>query len=140
LVRRDDWAGSLAGLPLELQILDPRGMLVQRNRLALPASGLLTDDFTSSEVSPAGQHIPSLHLIGEQQRRIPLGDTRFKVRDFAPDRMKVAASLSAAPVKGWIAPDAVTAKVDAQHLFGAPASDRRVVADLRLTPGQAAFS
>src|SRR5690606_18959443 len=94
LVRRDDWAGSLAGLPLELQIFDPRGMLVQRKRLDLPASGLLTDDFTSSEVSPAGEYIASLNLIGEQQRRIPLGDTRFKVRDFEPDRMKVAASLS----------------------------------------------
>ncbi len=140
LVRRDDWGGSLAGLPLELQILDPRGLLVQRQRLDLPASGLLTASFASSEVAPAGEYVASLNLIGEQQRRIPLGDTRFKVRDFEPDRMKVAASLSAAPVRGWIAPDAVTAKVDAQHLFGAPASDRRVVADLRLTPGQAAFS
>lgn len=140
LVRRDDWAGSLAGLPLELQIFDPRGMLVQRKRMDLPASGLLTDDFVSSEVAPAGEYVASLALIGEQQRRIPLGDTRFKVRDFEPDRMKVAASLSAAPVKGWIAPEAVAATVDAQHLFGAPASDRRVVADLRLTPGQATFA
>jgi uncharacterized protein YfaS (alpha-2-macroglobulin family) len=43
-------------------------------------------------------------------------------------------------VIGWITPEAVKAKVSAMHLFGAPASDRRVAGKLYLSPGFAAFA
>jgi len=63
----------------------------------------------------------------------------FKVRDFEPDRMKVSLSLHDTPVQGWIPPDQVVAKVTAMHLFGAPASGRRVTAKMSLSPTLAAF-
>ena len=139
IVRTSNWLGQLQGLPVELLIRDPRGQTVLQQSIKLSASGFETLDFVSSEAAPAGTYSATLSLIGEQERRTDLGSVNFKVRDFEPDRMKVSASLSANPVTGWIAPTAVQAKVKALHLFGAPASARRVTADMILAPAYAAF-
>ncbi|MGL4316457.1 MAG: alpha-2-macroglobulin family protein [Pseudomonas sp.] len=139
IVRSADWKGQLQGLPVELDVRDPRGQSVLRQQLKLSASGFESLDFASSEAAPAGTYSASLSLIDKDERRIDLGSTEFKVRDFEPDRMKVTASLAPQPVKGWIAPEQVQAKVKAMHLFGAPASARRVTADMILAPAYAAF-
>jgi alpha-2-macroglobulin len=139
LVRTGNWLGQLQGLPVELVIRDPRGQSVLQQSLKLSASGFEALDFVSSEAAPAGTYSATLSLIDNQNRRTDLGSVNFKVRDFEPDRMKVSASLAASEVKGWIAPAAVQAKVKALHLFGAPAADRRVTADMTLAPAYAAF-
>ncbi|MBV7582265.1 alpha-2-macroglobulin [Pseudomonas sp. PDM33] len=139
IVRQSDWKGQLQGLPLELQITDPRGMTIVRQRLTLSASGFETYDFASSEVAPAGDYTANLSLIGQDQRRIALGSTSFKVRDFEPDRMKVSLSLSDVPVAGWLAPQQVAARLKALHLFGAPASDRRITGRMVLSPTYVSF-
>lgn len=140
IVRTGNWLGQLQGLPVELVIRDPRGQSVLQQSLKLSASGFEALDFVSSEAAPAGTYSATLSLIDPQNRRSDLGSVNFKVRDFEPDRMKVSASLSANPVTGWIAPSAVHAKVKALHLFGAPASQRRVTADMTLAPAYAAFA
>src|SRR4029079_7957484 len=63
-----------------------------------------------------------------------LGTTTFKVQEFEPDRMKVQLELAAAPIAGWLRPEDVTARITVAHLFGAPASNRRVEGELSLTP------
>ena len=139
IVRSADWRGQLRGLSVELDIRDPRGQSVLRQSLKLSASGFETLDFTSSEAAPAGTYSATLRLIDDNGRRSELGSTEFKVRDFEPDRMKVKVSLAEKPMKGWIAPTAVQARLKAMHLFGAPASDRRVTAEMTLSPAYAAF-
>ncbi|HLD68075.1 MAG TPA: MG2 domain-containing protein, partial [Pseudomonas sp.] len=139
IVRAANWSGQLQGLPVELEVRDPRGQSALRQRLTLSGSGFETLDFPSSEAAPAGTYTASLSLIEENQRRTELGSVDFKVRDFEPDRMKVSASLAKAPVKGWIAPEQVEARVKAMHLFGAPAAGRRVSAAMTLSPAYAAF-
>ncbi|MGF6111282.1 alpha-2-macroglobulin family protein [Pseudomonas frederiksbergensis] len=139
IVRSGNWKGGLQGLPVELKILDPRGMEVIRQPLKLSASGFESFDFASSEVAPAGDYTATLQLIGEKQSRTDLGSVSFKVRDFEPDRMKVSLTLHDTPVVGWIPPDQVVAKVTALHLFGAPATGRRVTAKMSLNPTAAAF-
>lgn len=139
IVRSADWRAQLQGLPVELQVRDPRGQSVLRQALQLSSSGFESLDFVTSEAAPAGTYNASLHLIDEQQRRTELGSVEFKVRDFEPDRMKVSASLVKTPVKGWVAPQQVEARVKAMHLFGAPASARRVTAEMTLSPAYAAF-
>ena len=111
IVRSGDWKGALQGLPVELQITDPRGLEVIRQPLKLSTSGFETFDFPSSEVAPAGEYTATLQLIGQKNTRTDLGSVSFKVRDFEPDRMKVSLSLHDTPVLGWIPPDQVVAKV-----------------------------
>ncbi|WP_447752959.1 alpha-2-macroglobulin [Pseudomonas nicosulfuronedens] len=139
IVRQGNWQGRLQGLPLELQITDPRGMTIVRQSLTLSASGFETYDFASSEVAPAGDYTATLSLIGADQQRITLGSSSFKVRDFEPDRMKVSLSLSDTAVTGWLAPQQVSAKLKALHLFGAPASDRRISGRMILSPAYVSF-
>ncbi|HQQ62661.1 MAG TPA: alpha-2-macroglobulin [Pseudomonadales bacterium] len=139
LVRTADWLGQLKGLPLELDITDPRGAMTQHNNIALSDSGFDAVDFTSSEVAPAGEYQANLYLIESNHYRTHLGSTRFTVRDFEPDRMKVDASLSELPVQGWIKPQDVKGLVRARHLFGAPASGRTVKAEFSLDPVFPAF-
>lgn len=140
IVRTANWQGQLAGLPLTLQVTDPRGVSAQENTLALSASGFESVDFTSTETAPAGEYQASLYLMKANNERELLGSTKFVVRDFEPDRMKVSVSLSNIVSSGWIAPDQVTAIVQARHLFGAPASGRDVKASMRLDPILPSFS
>lgn len=139
IVRRSDWQGELQGLPMELVVTDPRGMAVMRQPFQLSGQGFETVDFTSSEAAPAGTYTASLVLIGSQQRRVSLGNVEFSVRAFEPDRMKVGLSLAQDGPQGWLSPRQVQAKVKALHLFGAPASGRRVGAELSLSPAFADF-
>src|SRR5690606_8715391 len=81
IVRSGDWQGMLAGLPVELMVRDPRGLPVQTRRFELDANGFSAHDFISSEVAVAGEYTASLSLISDNQRRISLGETRFKVRE-----------------------------------------------------------
>ncbi|HSX90850.1 MAG TPA: alpha-2-macroglobulin [Pseudomonas sp.] len=140
IVRAANWAGQLSGLPVELDVRDPRGQSVLRQQLKLSSSGFEALDFHSSEAAPAGTYTASLNLIDDQGRRSELGSSEFKVRDFEPDRMKVSTTLAKTPIKGWIAPSEVEAKVKALHLFGAPAAGRRVTAEMILAPAYAAFA
>lgn len=134
IVRTANWQGQLAGLPLTLQVTDPRGVSAQESTLALSASGFESVDFTSAEAAPAGEYQASLYLMKANNERELLGSTKFIVRDFEPDRMKVNVTLSDIVSSGWITPEQVKAVVQARHLFGAPASGRDVKASMRLDP------
>ncbi|WP_323166408.1 MG2 domain-containing protein, partial [Pseudomonas bubulae] len=78
IVRSGNWKGALQGLPVELQITDPRGLEVIRQPLKLSASGFESFDFPSSEVAPAGDYTATLQLIGQKQTRTDLGSVNFK--------------------------------------------------------------
>lgn len=140
IVRTANWQGQLAGMPLLLQITDPRGVVALEQAVTLSGSGFEAVDFSSSDVAPAGDYQASLYLPKRNNERELLGSTTFTVRDFEPDRMKVSASLAAGAVAGWIAPEQVAAVVRARHLFGAPASGRSVKTSMRLDPLLPSFS
>lgn len=141
VVRSFDWQSQLGGLPVEVRVIDPRGKLVQESRFNLSKTAFEAVEFTSSPNAPSGVYTAKLFLqssVRTDQDRL-LGHVTFNVRDFEPDRMKVSASLFGAAVQGWIKPEEVQAKVTAIHLFGAPASDRRVITEMRLTPAYTRF-
>lgn len=140
LVRATDWNTPLAGLPLELTVLDPRANLASRERVSPDAAGMLAFDFTPSESAASGAWTFDLALIGDDQRRIPIGNTTVQVREFAPDTMRVRATLSAPPGRGWIKPDALRATVAVENLFGTPAQGRRVEARMMLRPAFPSFA
>ena len=139
IVRAAAFNSALAGVPVDVEITDPRGAVVFNERRSLPASGLDTVDFSSSDVAPAGDYSANLYLVKDTHRNAQLGAVAFKVRDFEPDRLKVNLTLAGGAVTGWTHPDTVQATVQARHLFGAPAPDRRVTAEMRLSPAFPAF-
>ncbi len=140
LTRTADWKASLAGLPLDVEITDSRGLVVSRTRLTLSADSFDEVTFTSGPASPTGTYEAVAYLASDERRRVQIGSTAFRVQEFEPDRLKVQLELAGTPFAGWLKPDDVTAKVTVAHLFGEPAGNRRVEGDLSLTPALPRFA
>lgn len=140
ILRTQDWKSALEGIPLELEITDPRGMAVFHQTFAAKATGFNELQWQTQISSPTGTYSASVYLIKSGYRDHVLGSTNIRVQEFEPDRLKVSASLSPQPVIGWISPEKVTAKVDAMNLFGTPATNRRVTGEMTLSPAVPSFS
>jgi alpha-2-macroglobulin len=140
ITRTADWKSSLTGLPLEVEVSDAGGMIVSRNSLKLSATAFDEISYTSQPASPTGTYQATAYLIKDDKRREVLGSTSFKVQEFEPDRMKVRLDLSDKLVEGWLTPDDVKARVTAAHLFGEPASNRRIEGEMSLTPALPRFA
>ncbi|WP_081413108.1 alpha-2-macroglobulin [Chitinilyticum aquatile] len=139
IVRTASWKGELAGLPLEVEVTDPRGLPVYKQAVKLDATGFDTVDFASSDTSVAGEYQMGVYLVKDGQRGEQIGSGTFTVRDFEPDRLKVNATLGKGKTEGWLKPEEVTAQVSVLQLFGAPAAGRRVESEMVLSPTIPAF-
>jgi uncharacterized protein YfaS (alpha-2-macroglobulin family) len=134
------WGTATAGLPLQIDILDPRGLTVKRETIKLPADGLIETAYTTQDTAPTGSYTVNLHLVRDGQAGMQIGSTTVKVQEFQPDRLKVNARLSNGPAEGWLSPNDLKALVEARNLFGTPAPNRRVTAELTLSPAFPAFT
>ncbi len=140
IVKAPDWRAPLAGVPLEAVVTDPRGLEVQKERVALPASGFAEMSYRTDENGQTGSWMASLYLVEANGKRGALvGSTTVRVQEFLPDRMRIAAHLSAERAEGWVSPKDLGARVSLQNLFGTPAESRRIAAEVTLAPAQPAF-
>lgn len=139
IVKAEHWSVPLAGIPLQAEILDARGLVAQRSTLNVGPGGFNELSYTTQEASPTGPYTVNLYTVKNGKTAQLLGSTKVKVEEFQPDRMKVAARFSQPPAAGWIHPKDLQAIVNAQNLYGAPAEARRVEAELTLKPALAAF-
>ena len=139
IVRAVDWTKPLVGVPLEVEITDPRGLSVQRSKLKLGAVGFEEISYTPQESAPTGTWTINLSLVKSNGENQTLGSTTVQVKEFLPDRMKATATLSQPVTEGWVRPDALSVKFSLQNLFGTPAQNRRVEATLTLQPVFPAF-
>ena len=134
ITRTADWTTSIRGVPIDLEITDPRGILVSRSQIKASAASFDEIAYTSPVSAPTGTYEAVAYLVSNPSRRVQLGSTTFRVQEFEPDRLKVELELSSGPVPGWLTPSQVNARIRVAHLFGEPASGRRVDGVLSLTP------
>jgi uncharacterized protein YfaS (alpha-2-macroglobulin family) len=139
IVRAASWTRDVAGIPLEADIVDPRGVTVKQVPLKMDDSGFGELAYTPSETAPTGTWTVNLYIVRDGKADTQIGNTTVQVKEFLPDRMKVEAKLSSQVPEGWVKPDNLKGLVDAQNLFGTPAADRRVEASLTLRPAWPAF-
>ena len=139
ITKTADWSKELAGIPLESEVLDSRGLTVARERFKLPASGFAELTHATADTAPAGTYTVNLYIVKDDRPDAQIGTTTVRVQEFEPDRMKVTARLSAQSVDGWVSPKDLKALVNVQNLFGTPAEHRRVEATVTLTPAFPAF-
>lgn len=140
IVRTQDWKAALAGIPVEAEVTDPRGLTLLRKSLQLTHSGFQEINWSTQVSAPTGTYNIALYLMKNGRRDVQLGSTTVRVQEFEPDRLKVRATLSAGEVAGWIAPEQVKAQVNAMNLFGTPAINRRVTGDMTLAPAIPEFA
>lgn len=139
IVRAANWTRDVAGIPLQAEIVDPRGVTVKQVPLKMDDSGFGELAYTPSETAPTGTWTINLYILRDGKADTQIGNTTVQVKEFLPDRMKVEASLSSQVAEGWVKPDKLKGLVDAQNLFGTPAANRRVEATLTLRPAWPAF-
>jgi len=140
IVRAAEWSHGSAGVPLQAEIVDPRGVTVKAQPLALDASGFGELSYTPAETAPTGAWSVNLYIAHNGESVKQIGTTTVQVKDFQPDSMKVKATLSQQATEGWVKPGQLQAMVDAQNLFGTPAAHRRVEGKLTLRPAWPAFA
>ncbi len=139
IVKAASWAKAVAGLPLEVDVTDPRGLSVSREKIKLGAGGFNELSHATQENSPTGNYTFNLFTVKDGTAHTQLGSVTVRVQEFLPDRMKVVAKLSNELAEGWVTPRDLKAKVNVQNLFGTPATHRRVEATLTLQPAFPAF-
>jgi len=139
IVRAASWTRSVAGIPLQAEIVDPRGVTARRVPLSMDEAGFGELAYAPAEAAPTGTWTVNLYIVKDGRPGAQIGSTTVQVKEFLPDRMKVAAKLSPQLPEGWVKPDQLKALVDAQNLFGTPAAGRRVEGALTLRPAWPAF-
>ena len=134
IVRAADWAKPLTGIPLQADITDARGIVVESRKLRLSAAGLRGTPIRDAESAPTGGWNVNLYIVKDGKADAQIGSVAVQVKEFMPDRMKAEARLSQSVVDGWVKPDGLKALFTLQNLFGTPAQNRRVEATLTLHP------
>ena len=140
IVKPADWKTSLEGVPLEVEILDARGLPVKRQKLRLSASGFEEITHTTQDTSPTGTYTFNVYIVKDKEIAGLLGSTTVRVQEFLPDRMKITAHLSTERIEGWVSPNQLKGLVSLANLFGTPAVNRRVSASIGLFPAYPSFS
>ena len=140
IVRSSDWAQSTAGIPLQLEVIDARGLTVRRDKIKLPESGFGELRHPTLDTAPAGTYTINLSLIKKDHADTVIGSTTVRVQDFEPDRLRMNVHFSETSNDGWVAPDDLAVQVSLQNLFATPAEDRRIRGFMSLTPGVLKFA
>ena len=140
IVKQHNWLGNLAGVPLELDITDPRGQQVESRVIRCDATGFLESSYATRETSLTGQYTADLYLARSGNDKTLLGEESFRVKDFLPDRLKITAQLVGEIPEGWIAQKGLQASVTLRNLYGSVATGNRIKGKLTLTPSQFGFA
>jgi len=139
IVRSQDWKRSMQGVPLRLEVVDPRGILIRDEPFAPGAAGFSEVRHTTRPSSPAGNYRVSISLERPRGGRDLIGSTVVQVREFLPDRLRMSTHFSTESADGWVSPEDLNAQVNLQNLFGTPAAKRRVTAHMTLSPAFPSF-
>lgn len=139
IVRPAVWGQDLSGVPLEISVLDPRGLEVKKVKLALSASGFEAVEYGTQENGPTGTFQVCVYIVKDGRRGALLGSTQVRVEEFLPDRLRIEARFSEERSGGWVSPKGLKAAISLHNLFGTPAEARRVTARIRLSPSAPSF-
>jgi uncharacterized protein YfaS (alpha-2-macroglobulin family) len=134
IVRAASWLRDVSGIPLEADVIDPRGNLVKKIPLTMDRTGFGELSYALAETAATGTWTVNLFITRHGSAVDRIGGTTVAVKEFMPDRMKVRAGLSSQVAEGWVKPAQLKGEVDAMNLFGTPATDRRVSASITLEP------
>lgn len=121
---RTNYGDALNDVPLMLRINKPNGkeLLSQLTTLSnLGAGGL---DIDTLKEYPTGEYEAQLLVPGSNNR---LGSYSFRLEEFVPHRIKADVQLDETR---WKAGEEYTITLQANHLFGAPAAERKVEAKI----------
>lgn len=134
IVKPQDWKRDLTGVPLEIVVTDPRGVVIHERKIRLSGFGFEEIRYTTEENGPTGGYQFAVYIVKDDKRAALLSSTMVRVEEFLPDRMKIATRFSKERPEGWVLPKDLKAMVSLRTLFGTPAAARRISASLTFSP------
>lgn len=130
---RDAAAQAVEGLPLTLSITRPNGVEYRRVALEAKPAGGFQHDFTLPESAARGVWAVTAHA---DPKGPAIGRVEVDVQDFVPERLKVTATTTAKRLRPATP---LEIEIDASFLYGAPAADLDVEAEVKLLPDKQPF-
>lgn len=138
VVKQTNWNTDMSQYNFEVFVFDPKGNRIRNERIKLTPQGLAEYPLNTELTWNTGKYEVQLYWkVGKEKRLV--GSQFFKVEEFVPDRMKITARFSVPPNKGWLNPNQLHGFVNLQNLFGTAAQNRRVHADISLSPTYPSF-
>lgn len=143
IVKDDGWVKALDGVPLEMDVQNPKGQIMRSRSMALNREGFMTEEFRLSRSAPTGTYTAKIYSIktrrdGKKLRSF-IGSGNFTVQEFLPDTMKIKLEFSQARYDGWVNPKNLTADVNLSNLYGLPAANRTIKSTLNINPYRVYF-
>jgi len=129
---RTNYGDAVSGVPLKLRVLKPNGRTLLEKPVELSPMGTGGWDLETQKAYPTGKYAAELWVPGA---KTPIGSYSFRVEDFVPNRIKVDLSLLASDRPHLLAGVNSSLTLTAQHLFGAPAVNRKAELSVLLMPG-----
>jgi uncharacterized repeat protein (TIGR01451 family) len=139
IVKQRDWQGKLEGIPLRVEIVDPRGTIVQTRSLKLNADGFVETTFPTRDSSLTGKYQVNCYLAKDKDDSTLLGSQTLRVAEFLPDRLKIKATLSVESPDGWVSPTDLKGLISLENLYGTASVGNRVTGKVTLNPSQFSF-
>lgn len=121
---RTSEARAVEGMPLTLAVVRPDGQDYRRMVLPAQDGGAYRSDLELPRSAPTGQWTALLYA---DPKAAPIAEMPFAVEDFVPERLDLELS---AEVPAIAIAEAVPVAVNGRFLFGAPAADMRVTAEV----------
>jgi len=127
---------NLAGIPVRLEIHNPRGREVLNRTMSLDNDGMFDVTYAVPSNGMTGTYNVYVYSLNSKNKNQDmLGTTSFQVAEFPPDNMKITATINnSGDDDTWISTDNMSANIYLQNLFGAPAANRRISATATLRP------
>lgn len=142
LTKDMDWKQSPKGIPVEWEMIDPKGNVTAMGSEMLNQEGFFTTTTKLNDSAPTGTYTVQLHLIktnGARKSRSLLGSNEFQVEEFQPDTMKMNLALLPLREGGWVNPQELELKIQLDNLFGKPAINRKIKTTMTLFPHRVRF-
>ncbi|WP_373768181.1 alpha-2-macroglobulin [Glaesserella sp.] len=137
VIKAADWQHKVAQIPIYSMIISPSGKPMQEKTIQLDASGLNSLNYTLPENAETGEWEVLLYVARDGE---PIGSSTFQVQEFQPDTLKINTRFNQQEKSAWLSPQDLEAHVVLTNLFGTPAQQRQVDAELALHSALPTFS
>ncbi|MDQ3073373.1 MAG: MG2 domain-containing protein, partial [Bacteroidota bacterium] len=123
---RTNELGTATDLPLIVKVMPPTGRVLQEWRKNTNAQGSFELSFDIPQYAPTGRYTAEVYTGTDVQ----IGNFAFSVEEFAPDQIRV----NLTPGKTDLIPgQEMTLGVQAEYLFGSPASGHNYEVDIHFS-------
>ena len=128
VVRTDENKAPPEGMPVVVELYDPKRKVSRRLALKTNEAGMVNADFTFADFADTGRYRADF-----KAGKLLIGQYSFNVEEFVPERMEVTASTAKV---SFGTDDDAQINVSARYLFGGSAAGSRYDVRCRLAPAR----